>query len=191
MSKMLHPGSGLVYMKVGTHANETLEDIIERKRREIDEAGYALWGYGGNTCHPRTMVQPFAREFVERDGAIYLCMQSMDSRHFAVTQPAREYSVDGIDWEPIPDPIRVLGSRFALKVEAIDDADLQLPLSRTQVAIGNQTGRPGDEYVRARVDKACLEIVDDPEEPVAEEEPVAQIDLVARLAEPYAVFVKD
>ena len=58
MSKIIEPGSGLLYMKVGTHARETLEDIIRRKTKEIEDTGYAFWGYGGNTCHPRTMVQP-------------------------------------------------------------------------------------------------------------------------------------
>jgi hypothetical protein len=36
-------------MKVGTHAQESLEDIIARKSKEIDDAGYAMWGYGGKT----------------------------------------------------------------------------------------------------------------------------------------------
>lgn len=56
----LDPGTAILYMKVGTHANEGLEAIIARKQREIEEAGVAFWGYGGSTCHPTTMVQPFA-----------------------------------------------------------------------------------------------------------------------------------
>ena len=68
MSAIIEPGAGVLYMKVGTHAQESLEDIVERKSREIREAGYGMWGYGGNTCHPSTMVQPFAREFQARGG---------------------------------------------------------------------------------------------------------------------------
>jgi hypothetical protein len=62
MADLLKPGQGFLYMKVGTHAQESLEDIIKRKAKEIRDAGFALGGYGGNTCHPQTMVQPFARE---------------------------------------------------------------------------------------------------------------------------------
>ena len=66
MSELVEPGAGLLFMKVGVHAQETLEDIVARKMGEIDKAGYGLWGYGGNTCHPGTMVQPFAEKFAER-----------------------------------------------------------------------------------------------------------------------------
>src|ERR1700761_2612989 len=83
MHQLIKPGQGFLYMKVGTHAKETLEDIIRRKSQEIEQAGYAMWGYGGNTCHPQTMVQPFARECQADGGTIYLCMEEMNSTHFA------------------------------------------------------------------------------------------------------------
>ena len=51
---------------------ETLDDIIERKTKEIEEAGVAFWGYGGNTCHPQNMVQPFAKDYEERGQTVIL-----------------------------------------------------------------------------------------------------------------------
>src|ERR1044071_8542758 len=116
MSLIIKPGAGILLMKVGTHAQEPLEDIIARKTKEIADAGYALWGYGGNTCHPLTMVQPFARTYEQRGQAIYLCMQEMESKHFAEQVRADQYSVDGINWKDIPRPINVLGSRYALAI---------------------------------------------------------------------------
>lgn len=190
MTDFLKTGSGFIYMKVGTHAQESLAKIVDRKRKEIDEAGYALWGYGGNTCHPLTMVQPFARDFVERDGAIYLCMQTMDSRHFAVTERATEYSVDGMRWEEIPEAIDVIGSRYALKIEDLKERKFGVELAQTKVAIGNSSGRPGDQYIKGRVDKACLEVLSEVDENTSEEPAIAEIGLVARLADPYAVFVR-
>src|SRR5438477_290714 len=50
-----------LFMKVGNHANETWEQILERKRKEYDRTGRTFWGYGGTTCHPLGVVQPFAR----------------------------------------------------------------------------------------------------------------------------------
>src|SRR5437773_948872 len=117
MPEIIKPGQAVVYMKVGTHAKEPLEDIIARKTKEIEDAGLAFWGYGGNTCHPQTMVQPFARKFERQGGLIYLCMQPMTSNHFAPQIPADEYSPDGIDWKVIPKGISVLGSRYALAIK--------------------------------------------------------------------------
>jgi hypothetical protein len=191
VSDILKPGSNILFMKVGTHANESLADIVARKQAEIDEAGYALWGYGGNTCHPVTMVQPFAREAKEEGSPIHLCMEPMQSNHFAVTARADEFSADGFEWEKVPPAIKVIGSRFALKIEALHTEEFPLPLAQTKVAIGNSTGRRGDRYIKGRVDKACLEYVGPELEEPGEEEREIGIGLVAELREPYAVFVRN
>src|SRR5690606_30828670 len=106
MNDIVNPGSGLLFMKIGTHAKESLEDIIARKSAEIRDTGYGMWGYGGNTCHPRSMVQPFARMFVERGRTISLCMEAMESNHFG-EGVADEFSADGVNWQKIPQTIEV------------------------------------------------------------------------------------
>lgn len=190
MSEILTPGVGFVFMKVGIHAREPFADILARKRKEIEDAGYALWGYGGNTCHPLTMVQPFARDFVKRDGVIYLCMQPMDSHHFAQQERAEQFSVDGIRWELIPPEINVLGSRYAMAIRDLEDRPFDLQLSHTQVAIGNSLGRRGDRYVTGRVDKACLEVVSEPDNGAEDESEPVHIGNVAQLVEPFAVLLR-
>lgn len=194
MSKIIKPGAGILYMKVGTHAQETLEDIIARKTKEIEEAGVAFWGYGGNTCHPQSMVQPFAKDYQDRGQTIYLCMQEMDSKHFAYPVRADEYSTDGINWEVIPGAINVLGSRYALIIKNLRKETFDLPLEVTKVALGNSIGSSGSRYIRGRVDKACLEVVANPSEArvlLAGESEVRHIGLVAELAAPYAVYVRN
>jgi hypothetical protein len=190
MPPIIKPGEGLLYMKVGTHAQETLEDIIARKTKEIEKAGFALWGYGGNTCHPVSMVQPFARNCERKGSVIYLCMQPMTSKHFALPIRAKDFSEDGIRWERIPGDINVLGSRYALAIKNLHLDNFDLALAKTKVAIGNSMGRIGSQYVAGRVDKACLEVsaegVTQPDD-----EPVVHIGLVAEIVSPYAVFVRD
>lgn len=189
---ILTPENGLLYMKVGVHAKESLAEIIARKSREIEDEGFAMWGYGGNTCHPRTMVQPFAESYVQRSGAIYLCMQEIDSRHFADQVRANKYSADGINWQTVPSKINVLGSRFALVIEDLHHADLSLPLDKTRVAVGLSQGRPGNKYIRGQVDKACLELLDGiVERSQPEESEEIPINLVAKLKSPYAVFLRN
>lgn len=187
MSELFLPGDGVLFMKVGTHANEGLGDIVARKKAEIENAGMAMWGYGGNTCHPTSMVQPFAQRYERDDRPIILCMKPMTSKHFAEPLRATEFSVDGTFWEEIPAAINVLGSRYALCIDDLAEVDDSLDLSSTQVAIGNSKGKPGINYIRGRVDKACLEVAGPPGDGAG----LVEIRLVARIVKPYAVFLRD
>ena len=186
---MFEPGDPVLYMKIGTHAQEDLAEIIARKRKEIEDAGLAMWGYGGNTCHPLSMVQPFARSQVEVGRRIILAMESMDSRHFAEQVRAEFYSADGVTWGEVPKAINVLGSRYALCVRSLEVAETELDLGMTRVAIGNSRGRRGNQYVKGRVDKACLEVTADIDSP--ESHVIKPIGFVAELVEPFAVFLKN
>ncbi len=186
MTQPIDEGDAILFMKVGTHAAESLADIIARKRREISAAGFAMWGYGGNTCHPATMVQPFASSHGSADRSIRLCMQPMASKHFADPVRAEEFSVDGIRWQPVPDGINVLGSRYALCIKNLDEVDWKLALDQTRVAIGSSRGRRGSAYIKGHVDKACLEVTGN-----SGSDPVVSIGLVAELVEPYAVFLRN
>jgi hypothetical protein len=177
--------SRFMFMKVGTHAQEDLAAIIDRKRREIADAGLAMWGYGGNTCHPRTMVQPFAKSIASAGAPIMLLMHPMESRHFAEQVRAEEFSVDGIKWERVPEGINVLGSRYALCLKSLDTIDEELPLAATRVAVGNSKGKLGADYVKGHVDKACLDFVGGPDDL-----DVVKIELVAEVIDPYAVFLR-
>jgi hypothetical protein len=189
MPERVEPGTGLLFMKVGTHANESLVDIIRRKRKEIDDAGHAFWGYGGNTCHPTGMVQPFVRAYEKRGSAIYLCMEPMNSNHFADPIRAEEFSIDGFEWQVIPAAINAKGSRYALVIDQIEEQEFALPLSRTEVAWGNSKGMNGDKYIRGRVDKGCLEVI--APSPEGQDGRIATIGLVARIVKPYAVFLRN
>lgn len=184
---ILEPGDPVLYMKIGTHAQEDLGSILDRKRQEIEQAGFAMWGYGGNTCHPTSMVQPFARA---AEKPIILCMQPMQSKHFAEPLRAEEYSVDGTRWESIPNAINVLGSRYALCIEGLEQVDEALDLADTRVAVGNSRGLSGERYVRGRVDKACLEITHPDMDNGADPQRIKRIGIVAKIVEPYAVLLR-
>lgn len=191
MSDIIKPGAGLIFMKIGTHAKEDLKKIIARKAKEIADAGQGMWGYGGNTCHPRTMVQPFAEDFARRGEPIHLCMEEMESNHFAEPLRASKYSVDGLTWTDVPSAINVLGSRFALVIDDLRREKFVLPLHETRVAVGISQGRNGSRYVKGRADKACLEVIPASERPNDVETRDVEIHLVATLKPPYAVFLSE
>lgn len=189
VNEIVKPGAGLLFMKIGTHANESLADIIARKTEEIRNTGFGMWGYGGNTCHPGSMVQPFARDFAQRGQTIYLCMEEMNSNHFG-EGVAAEYSADGITWQEIPQTIEVRGSRYALIIDELREERFTLPLDQTRVPVGPSSGRLGSRYVKGRVDKACLEVLNAPELSNEADLNEREINLLARLKDPYAVFLR-
>ncbi len=192
MNEIIRPGAGLLFMKVGIHAQEPLKDIIARKKKEIADAGVAMWGYGGNTCNPLTMVQPFAKSFERRGQAIHLVMHEMESHHFAEQIRADEYSVDGVTWQRVHPSINVRGSRYALFIKDLREEKMVLPLDQTKVAIGNCQGRTGSRYIQGRVDKACFEVAPEAErsnEPGDKKD--YDINLVAEVIAPYAVYLRN
>lgn len=190
MSKILTPGAGLLYMKVGMHAQESLDDIVERKLKEIERTGRATWGYGGSSCHPRTRVQPFAKQFADQGRPIHLVMEPMVSKHDHAPERATHWSVDNKQWEEVPEGLDALGSKFALIIGNLHTEEFDLSLDQTRVAVGGNEGKQGSLYIKGQCDKACLRF--DPDVPAAnaDRRQIKSIGLVAELVAPYAVFLK-
>jgi hypothetical protein len=190
VTEFLSPGTGLFFMRVGTHARESLEEIVARKTCEIEKQGYTLWGYGGQTCHPITVVQPFAKERRAASMPLFLCMEEMVSeRYFGEPLAASEYSEDGRSWQDIPANIEVRGSRYALRIDTLRKVDFTLALEDTRIPVGPSSGRPGSRFVRDNVDKACLVV--EPGAGLRDDQSHRKISLVASLLEPYAVMLRN
>jgi hypothetical protein len=136
------------------------------------------------------MVQPFAETFEGHGKPIYLCMNEMNSKHFAEPVRAKEFSADAINWTSVPPSINVLGSRFALVIEGLQRNKFMLQLDQTRVAVGISRGRLGSRYLVGQADKACLEVIADSERPNDAEPRTIEINLVAKLKAPYAVFLR-
>jgi hypothetical protein len=73
-------------------------------------------------------------------------------------------------------------------LKSLEQVDFPLSLNKSSVAIGNSFGASGDRYIRGRVDKACLRLT---ETATSEDTSSRRIGLVAELAEPYAVFLRN
>lgn len=183
-------------MRVGTHAGEKLEDIISRKSKEIKEVGHAFWGYGGLNCHPRSVVQPYAEEIAASGGVVRLCMEVVppsEETYWAESEHAREWSIDGVNFRPVPQGICVTGSRYAFVITGLRKEEFELPLTRTRVAAGPSRGRLGAHYIEkvpGRVDKAVLRVEDEPGEVIEDGFKAVDISYVAELQRPYAVFLR-
>lgn len=189
MTLLTEPDAGLLFMKVGLHAGEKFEEILERKRREYQNAGMIFWGYGGNTCHPTNIVQPFARMKLEKGQNIYIVMEEIDSRHRPTRILASEYSIDGVRWQPIPAGIEVRDSRYAVILDQLQDGDLDIDLSAYDVAVGPSMGKAAGDYILGRVDKGCFT---KGQGPTALRGPhMKKICHMAKIVDPYAVFLRN
>ncbi|GGA90127.1 hypothetical protein [Puia dinghuensis] len=178
-----------IFMKVGNHAGETFEQILARKQKEFDKTGMTFWGYGGAACHPVNQVRPFAYSQVKKKGAIYLLMHAVKSNHDQNPLPAKEYSTDGVNWEPIPDGIVVTGSKYALVLDEIHPSDLEVDMNQFSVGIGPSKDKLASEYLTGRTDKACLEAVLGTTTKV-DKPTVRKIDYTAQLQDPFAVLLR-
>ncbi len=187
---MIKPPEKFLFMKVGSHAGETWEQILERKRREYDQTGRIFWGYGGNTCHPLNMVQPFARLAVKEHGRILLVMEPIDSRAEPDIVPAKEYSQDGVNWNLIPQGIQVIGSRYALVLDEIKPGDLEITLTEFEVALGPSTGKAAEAYLQGHIDKGCFTKSAQSRAEAAQKRVVRKIGYTAQLKEPFAVLLR-
>ncbi|MFH1982976.1 MAG: hypothetical protein ABIL58_14135 [Pseudomonadota bacterium] len=186
----IKPDSGLIFMKVGVHDGEPFEEILKRKRQEIEKAGVSFWGYGGGTCHPTHQVQPFAKLKIEEGSNIYLIMEEIHSNHQATSKVASHYSRNGIDWEPIPDGIEVRGSRYAIVLDEIQDGDLDIDLNSYTVGYGKSRGKIAADYIKGRVDKACIERMGAQASIKPIPKSLRKATHFGQIVDPYAVFVK-
>lgn len=186
----VRPTDAFIFMKVGDHAGESFNDILRRKNAEYRAAGKVFWGYGGAACHPLNQVQPFARTHLRKQGSIYLVMEPVISNADPDIVPAREYSADGVNWMPIPDGINVTGSKYALVLGEIQPGELEIPLDGYVVGIGPSRGKVADQYLRGRVDKACLEPIPEAAADHDLSKGVRRGKFVAALQEPYAVILR-
>jgi hypothetical protein len=179
-----------LFMKVGNHAGETWDQILDRKRREFDRAGMSFWGYGGSACHPIRQVQPFARLTLRQDERITLIMEPIRSNWDQDMVYAREFSRDGVTWEKVPDGINVTGSRYALVLDEITPGELDIPLNEFEVGVGPSLGKPAEDYLQGRTDKACFVRSATPRPINAEGKMLRKCGFVAEMKDPFAVLLR-
>lgn len=178
-----------IFMKIGPHAQKTLPEILEEKRQQIRDVGYCFWGYGGYTLHPVLTVVPFVRYLESKSLDCFLGAEETPSNAAREIEPSPStaYSLDKVQWEPIPKGLTVTGSKFALVLNSITDHSEKVHLTDYVVAVGRRAGDNASSYLNGRNDKGCVERRWDTDVPGAK---TTHISYLARLCPPYAVFLK-
>lgn len=179
----------IIFMKYGEHASENVESIIERKSKEHDgEEKVFWWGYGGKVCHPLKQVQPFIKECQRMGQKVYLVLSPTPSPNIGDSGTrAIEFSKDKENWERIAESINVYGSDYALVCNNLRKVDFTLDLSKYEVAVGAKKGKVLSDYISGRNDKGCAYLIREPKDYKPQ---FVQIDYIAEIIDPYAVFVR-
>ncbi len=173
-------------MKVGFHGQESLSEIVARKVEEEARAGRIFWGYGGSLCHPAKQVLPFVKRVLSSGTAVRLVMPTTVSKCEIAPTESREFSEDGLVWQPLPKGVSVRACRYALVIRNLRVLEEFVDLSQFSVGIGPNMGKPLSDYIRGRVDKACAY----PCQCEARVATPVRVGLVADLVAPFAVFLR-
>ncbi len=103
----------VVISVIGPHADESEEEILERKRKEIKEIGNSFWLHKSYNAKP-DIVQNLCKEALkERNAPICIFIQASSKKGAQATKQGdrmREFSVDRKQWKRIPAGILVTGS---------------------------------------------------------------------------------
>lgn len=114
--------NGVVITIVGEHAGESLSQIFQRKKNDIDQYGYTYWLFKSHSARPE-VVQQLAQKIKENLKCYFIHASTKSgARPTKQQEVSRSYSSDNITWKPIHSQMRVTGSSsssFALVLKEI------------------------------------------------------------------------
>ena len=191
------PPKAFIFMKVKDYEEETLEGIVERKQRELNDVGMTYWGYGGTILDPTKQVQPFVGRWFSDQEPIYLLMHRTKGKFKSGASPAKanQFSEDKKDkksWKDVRSGIHLPRTKCALVIDEIVELTppQELNLRDYEVGIGPSCGDSAAEYQK-RSGKGCFvlaeTVCDGPDD---DGKYRACISYRIRLKRPYAVYIQ-
>lgn len=185
---MIAQPKAVIVMKVGPHSGMTLEDIIKSKEEEESRHGVHYWGYSGALCRPQP-TQGFcrwAKATYGEDPSIILL--ETKSAYRSPIGYITQYSTDHKAYVPFQAPVQLQGAQFSFVAKNLRPLE-SFALEKYQVYGGKNDGKPLSEHLRFRVNKSFAVLSSTIHEDL--ERPQQSKVLIATLAEPYAIWLKE
>jgi hypothetical protein len=188
MGELLKP-SAFVWCIAGPHIGETLVDIVDRKRRDIDRFGWCLWAYGGmGNAHPETEVRRLAREYVGND-KLSLLMPDTGKKYPDNGVPFSSFREDrSSDPVPLPEgmsPVTGGTSSWAFHITALRwSEDAVIDINQYVAPFARKGPQPLREYLKGSHGRACAARGSGDGAPVER-----RVHVLAELSPAYAVFL--
>jgi len=102
----------------GEHAKESFDEIIQRKKKDIENIGYTFWLENSYKTYP-DKVQKFYgianKERIELDCLLYMG-NTQDTKH---NTKAKEYSVDKRNWQKIDSKLSPITGKMSENTHAL------------------------------------------------------------------------
>lgn len=180
---------GIVISVVGTHAGESLQQIFERKKKEIGIVGYTYWLYKSHSAKPGA-IQKLANFGKNNLDCYFISASAKSGARPTKEQSVSKYSsVDGKLWQKIPKDILVTGSSksaFALVLKEINLVERDIDL--WNYSSFNDSGGP----VRIRLGGSTLAVVEKSStlHPDKMSSHIRKIVAIGKLTGPFSVWLK-
>jgi hypothetical protein len=175
----------ILFMKAGPHSGDSLEEIINMKLEEESKIGKFFWGYSGSLCHP-FKVQEFCWIATKENEEVMLILSETKSAYGSKEEIRKvsEYSIDGKNWNKLPESIHLWNCKFAVTASKLRKVDQYIDLNEYVVVVKNGEVKLG-EYIRYRVNKACAILKNQAHIPR-----LVKISYIATLVPPFCIFVR-
>lgn len=118
----------IVISVVGPHAGENYGAIIKRKRKEISDTKYCFWYINSYVARPDTIQNFF--NGINDSYCLFIESVGKKDENTITRDTAREYSIDGKNWEKIPPTVKVTGllnkGATALIIDELESLDAKI-----------------------------------------------------------------
>ncbi|MDP9401745.1 MAG: hypothetical protein M3P85_00090 [Actinomycetota bacterium] len=178
-----------IWCIAGPHIGETLADIVDRKRSDVERFGWCLWAYGGRgNVHPETEVRKLAREYGS-GGVLPLLMPDTGRKYPDNGVPFTGYRVQPHGpLEVLPDgmsPVTGGSSSWAFRITSLGwSEDAVIDLARYVAPYSRRGVQPLRDYLKGSHGRASAARVS-----AAGPDVERRVHVVATLEPPYAVFL--
>ncbi|HTH93371.1 MAG TPA: hypothetical protein VL576_02755 [Candidatus Paceibacterota bacterium] len=150
----MKPSKYVLVMKIGPFCGFSLEEIINIKTGEQDKIGKFFLGYSGVFCHPKR-VSEFIQLAKSEGEKVTVLFITTPSNFNSPIERLSYYSSDANLWQPLPEEVLLVGSKFSIVAKDIQKVDFDINLTDYQSMLGATPGKTLDEYLQWRCDKSC------------------------------------
>lgn len=174
----------VVLSVIGPHAGEDMREIFSRKSADIRISGKTFWSYASGKANP-SLTQEF---FSEDSYVLFLEPATKNgARPTTITRQSSVFSTDKKQWKNLPNDLSPVTGRASY---ALILSDLTLCQQDTIIDLWNYSSKGLAIKFRLGASTVLAEKKDSSVDPSRMLSRFRQVAAIAKISEPYAVWIK-